>query len=136
MRMIRDHFVAVSVMIVGLVLLYSPAPLFADQYAHYGQDGITCGPHMVNLQLPPANGMMVLCAGTSGATSWYAEVKRSDGMQMCNWGDVAHPKLVTSPQQFVCPIPTSTPPLLYRGYVHWVVGGSSTMNHTDQYFKK
>ncbi len=135
MRMIRDCIVPVSVMIVGLVLLYCPTPLLA-QSAHYGKDGINCSPHMVNLQLPPANGKMVLCADTSGATSWYAEVKRSDGLQICNYGDVGHPMPVTSPQQFPCSIPISNPQQLYRAYVHWVVGGSSTMNHTDQYFKK
>ena len=136
MRMIRDRFVAVSVMIIGLVLINSPTQLFADTNAHYGKDGINCSPHMVSLQAPPANGKMVICAGTSGATSWYAEVKNPNDTVVCKWGDVDHPKIVTSPQQFDCPIPASNPPILYRGYIHWVVGVSTTMNHTDQYFKK
>ena len=141
MRKLGTCFVAVTVVLVVLLFLYRPTPLFAssfpnDQYAHYGKDGTTCDAHMDNYQAPPANGMMVLCKAQSGATSWFAEVKRSDGTQVCNFGDVDHPKLVSSPQTFDCPISPSTPPTMYRGYIHWVVGGSPQMNSTDQWFMK
>lgn len=138
MRRLSARFVAVSFMLVGLLFLYAPTPLFAgtfpnDQYVHYGKDGSTCSEHMDNYQAPPANGNMVLCVQQSGATSWYAEVKNSSGTQICNFGDVDHPKAVASPQTFSCPITTTG---LYRAYVHWVVGESSTMNCYDQWFKK
>jgi hypothetical protein len=140
MRRLKPRFATVSVMFVGLLLLSSPASLFAapfpnDSYAHYGKDGTTCNEHMDNLQAPPSNGKMVLCRAQSGATQWWAEVKRSDGLQMCTFGN-GTPQTVSSPQPFTCTIPTSNPPKTYRGYLHWYVGGSSQMNSTDQWFKK
>jgi len=137
MKRLKPCFAAVSVMFVSLLLLSSPASLFAasfpnDSYAHYGKDGTTCNEHMDNLQLPPANGNMVVCKAQSGATQWWGEVKRSDGLQMC-----AFPlQTVSSPKTFSCTIPPSNPQKTYRGYLHWQVGGSPQMNSTDQWFKK
>ena len=137
MRIIRDRFVTALVMLIGLVLLYDPAPLFAaDTYPHYGKDGATCNYLVSGNQSPPSNGMMVLCKMASGATDWYAEVKRLDGQEMCKLGDANHPQSATSSKQFSCPISASNPTKYYRGYIHWRVGGSTVMNHTDQYFVK
>jgi len=132
------RFAVVTVMLVGLLLLCSQTSLFAssfpnDTYAHYGKDGSTCSEHMDNNQAPPSNGNMVLCIAQSGATKWWAEVKSSTGVQVCNFGDFYHQQTVASPQSFPCPI-TATG--YYRGYLHWFVGGSIQMNSTDQWFKK
>lgn len=137
MRKLKPRFAAVSVMFVGLLSLSSPTSLLAapfpnDSYAHYGKDGTTCDAHMDNLQLPPANGNMVVCQAQSGATKWWGEVKRSDGYQMCAFPQ----QTVSSPKTFSCPIPTSNPPKTYRGYLHWYVDSSPQMNSTDQWFKK
>jgi hypothetical protein len=137
MRRLDAPVATVSVTFVGLLLLSSPASLFAhpfpnDSYAHYGKDGTTCGEHMHTGQNAPANGNMVLCKAQSGATQWWAEVKRSDGLQMCSLPQ----QTVSSPKSFTCTIPTSNPKRSYRGYLHWYVGGSSQMNSTDQWFMK
>jgi hypothetical protein len=128
-------FVA-TLILACLILACFTNVTFADQYAHYGKDN-TCNPHMVNGQAPSPNNQMVLCSGQSGATQWWAEVLRSDGVQVCNYGTVNSPHNVSSPMVFNCPIPNSSPQKAYRGYVHWYVGqGSVQMNHTDQWFKK
>ena len=131
------RFVVVSCILVGLLLLYSQVSLFAgsfpnDSYAHFGKDGSTCSEHMNNLQTPPP-GNMVLCKAQSGATKWWAEVKSSTGVQVCNFGDYYHQQNVASPQSFPCPIAATG---YYRGYLHWFVGNSVQMNSTDQWFQK
>jgi hypothetical protein len=136
MNKLNARLTAVSIMLVGLLLLFSPASLFAgsfpnDAYPHYGKDGITCNEHMDNLQLPPSN--MVLCKRQSGATYWWAEVLRpADNTLMC----ALTGRSAIAVQTFPCGIQSSNPPKTYRGYVHWYVGNSPQMNSTDQYFKK
>ena len=138
MRTIGTRFVAVSVMLVGLLLLYSPAPLFAssfpnDAYPHFGKKdgGCATGTHVDNPEsIGNPNQTITLCAQNSGATAWQADIRTTGGVSVCNF---PYTTPVTSPQTFSCTINNNGS---YRGYIYYWVGESVMMTHLDQYFKK
>lgn len=121
-------FVCLSLISTAKLTLASSFP--NDSYVHYGKDGSTCSEHMDNNQAPPANNQMVVCKLNSGATTWWGEVYKSDGTYICSFSATA---VTDTKKTFPCPITTKG---YYRGYVHWLVGGSPQMNSTDQWFKK
>jgi hypothetical protein len=140
--MIRTRLVAVSVMLVGLLFLYGPTPLFAgsfpnDTYPHFGKlnGGCAAGTHMDNLEsIGNSPQTFTLCAQSSGATAWQAEIRTTGGVSVCSFPYTTNNgNPVTSPQTFSCSINNNG---YYKGYIYYWVGESVMMSHLDQYFKK
>ena len=137
MRMIGAHFVVVTVMLVGLLLPYGPATLYAgsfpnDSYPHFGKinGGCASGTHVDNPEsIGNPQQTFTLCVRNSGATAWQADIKTTTGTTVCSFPYTP----VTSPKTFQCNIPANA---LYKGYIYYWVGDSVMMTHVDQYFRK
>lgn len=145
MRLISARFVAVSVMLVGLLLLSSPAPLFATaipndgvpHYAKWVSPSGACVDHVATPTSPehvPANYTFTMCQGSSNATSWFAEiVAYPSGTLVCHLGDASNMVAASSLQTFPCNLPAGT----YKAWIHYYVGNNGTLMHAcDAYFKQ
>jgi hypothetical protein len=148
MRRLSARFAAAIVMLSGLWLFSSPAPLFANpipndgnpHYAKWVSPSGACVDHVATPTSPehvPASYTFTMCQGSSGATSWFAEVWKypsgANDVPVCTWGDASHMVTATTPQTFPCNLPAGT----YKAWIHYYVGNNGTLMHAcDAYFKQ
>lgn len=138
MRRLSARFVAAIVMLGGLWLFSSPAPLFAqglpnDGNPHYAQNQV-CVNHVTNPQPigTTTPQIFTMCQVTSGATSWYATITpKFSTTPVCTFGSKNAPVTATSPQTFPCTITTNGS---YKGTIFFYVGPSQLMTTYDYYF--
>ena len=123
------------VVLGGFMLFATPAQLLAvqsDGYPHYAK-ATDCVNHVSNPEKLGAAGTktFILCQGSSGATSWFANVYlRGASTPVCSYGSQSQPYTASSPQTFTCPLNNGT----YQAYIYFWVGNSQMMTHLDQYF--
>ena len=138
MRMLGTRSVTVYALLGGLLVLCNPIPLLAgswqsDTSAHFGKNGV-CTAHMDNMDPIGPTQTLALCVGQSAATQWYGEIRNYTGsVIVCSTG-LLEP-VGNGIKTFSCNPPNAG---YYKGYVTWMVSGSSqTMTHAfDYYFKK
>ena len=139
--MLDTHFVAASVILSGLLFFNDPVPLLAasmpnDTNAHFGKNG-SCSLHMDNGDLiPTTNQSFILCAGQSGATLWYGEIRNYNATAIvCSSGGLEQVDSNTHSKSFSCNITT---PGYYKGYVYWkvTVNGQTMPHYLDYFFRR
>lgn len=140
MRTLGTRSVTVYALLGGLLILCNPIPLLAgswqnDTNAHFGKNG-GCAAHMDNMDPIGPTQTLALCVRQSGATKWFGEIRNYNGsVQVCLSGPLEPVPPEGETKTFLCNI---TQPGYYKGYVTWMVSGSSqSMTHAyDYYFKR